>query len=463
MDLLSLKLTVLMAASFVATACAQQPSYGGHDPSRVESEMSYLDNGEIRFGIDLRLGGAITYLADARTQENVVNSHDWGRQIQMSFYGGPQPFAPNGKKPSPHWESLGWNPIQSGDFFRNRSRVLQHRNDGKNLYVKSIPMHWPLDNQPAECTFECWFSLDGRTVRARCRFVNARSDTTQYPARHQELPAVYVNAPYYRLMTYDGSRPFTGDKLTFIDKRWKGNPEDLDGPPWANWLATENWAALVNENGWGLGIWTRDAWRYNGGFFGDPGIGGSADEPTGYLCPNHREILDHNIVYEYEYVLLLDDLDAIRRYACDRQRRPAPPDYRFHEDRQHWRYEDCYDAGWPIKGKLDVRLNGPHPKLIGPESFWQAADAPKLCIRAAYQTNACHARIRWARFGSDGFDEDDCVDFAIEPDGAMHTYTIDLSAASTYEGPMRQLRFDPIANANGGDDQRVQVELITFR
>ena len=25
--------------------------------------------------------------------------------------------------------------------------------------------------------------------------------------------------------------------------------------PWANWLASENWAALLNDDGWGVGVW----------------------------------------------------------------------------------------------------------------------------------------------------------------------------------------------------------------
>jgi len=60
------------------------------------AQMSWLDNGQIRFGADLTIGGAITYLADSDEKVNVVNSHDWGRQVQMSFYCGPNPFEPDG-------------------------------------------------------------------------------------------------------------------------------------------------------------------------------------------------------------------------------------------------------------------------------------------------------------------------------------------------------------------------------
>ena len=34
-------------------------------------DMSYLDNGTVRIGVDLNLGGAITYLADSRRLVNI--------------------------------------------------------------------------------------------------------------------------------------------------------------------------------------------------------------------------------------------------------------------------------------------------------------------------------------------------------------------------------------------------------
>ena len=46
-----------------------------------------------------------------------------------------------------------------------------------------------LEDEPGECTFECWIQLDGATAKVRSRMVNHRSDTTQYAARQQELPA----------------------------------------------------------------------------------------------------------------------------------------------------------------------------------------------------------------------------------------------------------------------------------
>jgi hypothetical protein len=173
-------------------------------PARGE-QMSYLDNGSIKIGVDLDQGGTITFLSRSKWGENMINCHDLGRQIQQSYYSGPHPFG----KAHPGWKNWPWNPIGSGDVFKHPSQILEHSNDGKTLYVKTIPMQWALDNVPGECTFETWITLEGRNVTVRNRLVNHRPDKTQYPAHDQELPALYTIGKLYRLFTFKGDRPFT--------------------------------------------------------------------------------------------------------------------------------------------------------------------------------------------------------------------------------------------------------------
>jgi hypothetical protein len=407
--------------------------------------MSYLDNGAIRLGIDLDVGGAITYLAPTGGQ-NLVNSFDLGRQIQMSYYAGPVPYTPGGKQPPKPWLHIGWNPIQSGDCFGHRSRVIEFRNDGRELYCKCIPMQWPLDNEPGECTFECWFTLSGTTVQARCRFDNHRADTTQYQARMQELPAVYTNGPWYRLFTYTGDRPFSGGELTRIEKR----PQDPG--PWVSWRATENWAALVDDANRGLGIWQPECYEFSGGFAGRPGQGGPQDDPTGYIAPNQIEILDHNIGHEYRYTLVVGTLDEIRRYVYDQPRRPPLPDDRFTADRQHWYLVNARDQGWPIRDSWQVTLDKDDPYLVGPAGLWPAADVPKLYIEAACSSrSAGPAQIFWQTHAEPNFSESNRLSFPLHTDGQWHTYEVDLASHPGYRGSITRLRFDPVPGGTAGD------------
>ncbi|HSU65694.1 MAG TPA: hypothetical protein VLJ39_02375 [Tepidisphaeraceae bacterium] len=422
-------------------------------PERVRRHtlrMSYLDNGVIRLGIDLNLGGAITYLSRSGTDENVVNSYDCGRQIQMSYYSGPVPFSTGDKQPKPNWAHIGWNPIQVGDAFGNPSKVLEHRNDGKQLYVKCIPMHWPLDNVPGECTYECWLELEGNAVHARCRMENHRPDHTQYSARFQEFPAIYTNGPWYRLMTYTGDQPFTGAPLARIER-------DKTAPgPWSHWISPEHWAALVDDHDFGLGVWSPDFCNFDGGFAGKPGAGGPQDGPTGYIAPHALEIIDWNIQHEYRYDLILGRLPDIRRYVYDHAPRPKPPVYRFEKDRQDWIYVNATDAGWPIRGELNILMEQNDPQLIGPVGFWQASDAGTLVIEAASRTKQTNAQVFWKPFGEKHFTDRNAARFQLTSDGAFHAYRLKFSNEPGWKGPITQLRFDPIGSGTAGDWIRIR-------
>jgi hypothetical protein len=436
-------IALLLHASF-GLAWAQ-PKGAAQPAVRTFSGMSYLDNGTLRLGVDLSLGGAITYLSAADKDENVVNCFDYGRQIQMSYYSGPTPFSVGDKRPAPHWAHLGWNPIQTGDDFHHGSRVVESRNDGQEIYVRCIPLIWPLDNVPAECTFESWITLAGNTARVRARLNNARSDTTQYPARRQELPALYTNGPYYRLMTYAGARPFTDGPLVRIEK-----PAGQTFP-WTSWLATENWAALVNEHDRGLGVWQSGCYDFSGGFAGKPGSGGTRDSPTGYLAPGYIEIIDHNIQHEYQYVLILGSLAEIRRYAYAHARPDARPAFRFSKNRQHWSMMNATDGGWPLNGVWRVRLEQPDPQLVSPATFWHASDVPRLEITAACRLTRPLARLYFKTLDDNGLSEDKALNFPLVSDEAEHVYRVDMTAATNYRGVITGLRLDPEPAGAPGD------------
>jgi len=414
-------------------------------------QMSFIQNDQIRLGADLSIGGSVTHLS-ANGGPNMINSHDWGRQIQMSFYSGPNPFEPNGKKPRKSWAGLGWNPIQSGDCYGNRSKMLEHRNDGREIYVKCRPMHWPLNNQPGQCTFECWYRLEGNRVQVRSRLTNERDDTTQYSARAQELPAIYTNGRWYKLVTYKGDRPFSGAEPTVLVDR-----DDGKGWPWRNFYTPEHWVALLDESDWGLGVYLPYACAFTGGFANRPkGTGGPEAAQTGYMGPTIREVLDHNIVYTYDYTLIVGSLQEIRDHVYECEKNRALPHWEFKEDRQHWFSQNTTDAGWPIKDGLRVDLGPGNATLVSPKTSWRAEDAPTLSLRAGFTTTAKSAELLlqpydrldagdWAQWGPEHGRRPKpappvVVDFEIEGDGRVRNLEIDLSANPKYRGAMTQIR-----------------------
>jgi hypothetical protein len=440
--------SVLFLMLTVAGSALAAPDAAKSVPAKPE--MTYLDNGQIRIGFDLSMGGAITYLSKSGSDANIVNSDDLGREIQMSFYSGPVPYVPTGATVSANWKGLGWNPIQCGDFYGHRSQVTQSRNDGKTITLTCIPMQWPLDNVPGKCVFESKITLDGDAALVTGRLINNRDDKTEYPARGQELPAVYTNGPWDKIITYTGDQPYTGDAVRTLPSQF----------PWQGVEATENWVALVNDAGTGVGVWEPDVYHFSTGFFGTPGAGGPSDSPTGYIAPNDTEILDHNIDYSFHYDLIVGNVDAIRKYVYAHAEKPSPPQYRFDRDRQHWIYANATDTGWPIRGALHVNLDGKDPQMIGPPAFWQAADAPTLRIDAAFHTTSSMAQVFWSRADSPGFSQEKSLQFPIQPDGREHVYVVPLASSPEYHGAITGLRLDPEDTGHAGDT--VTVKSIGF-
>ena len=290
-----MKLIVRHCGMFILLFLCGTMAFASDSPSAI-------DNGIIRVGVDLHHGGSISYIAQSKTLENIVNTHDLGRFIGQSYYSGPKPYGHS----NPKWKNWPWNPVSGGDVYGHPGKILEYSNDGKTIYVKVRPMQWALNSVKCKCTFETWISLDGSAVHVRNRLVNSRSDQTPYPAFNQELPAVYTIGKLFRIVTYTGEHPYTHDTLSWIQPV---------PPPWAHWTATENWAALVNEQSWGLGVFHQNVTHFIGGFSGNLGLGDSNSSNTGYLSPISREVIGANTVFTYEYDLIVGNVEAIRNYV----------------------------------------------------------------------------------------------------------------------------------------------------
>ena len=405
--------------------------------------VSYLDNGTIKIGIDLSKGGTITSLGTP-TGMNIVNSADLGREIQASYYVGP-PYTPPGATTNPSYPKWPWNPVQAGDSYGYPSGVLDWYNTGSEIYVKTRPMQWALENVPSNCTMETWYQLNGSVVTVRNRLNNARNDTTQYPCSMVET-AVYLTTQLTHLVTYSGAQPFTGAPTTET--------------PGGSFLGTESWAAYVNNSNWGLGLFLPGNNRFGGVFFGTAG-GGPTSYSTSYLNSTYAEVLDYNIVYDFTYQLILGNLSDIRSYVYANHPADTRPNYQFNGGRQHWRYDYASDSGFPFGDHLHVLLNNSDPAMHGPESSFQAADVPKLYIRAAFDLDPNTvpiAQLFWA--SAAGFSEALSYIFLVNNDGQYHTYELDLASKSTWSGLITQLRFDPIPAGSAGD--YMDIQYISF-
>ena len=440
------RVVVTGAACWAAIAC-------GVVPSPAEAQIQYLDNGSIRLGVDTSKGGAIVVLQPSGTLgsgANVVNTFDLGREIQQSYYSGPSSFVPAGATQHPSWSPWPWNPVQAGDAYGNKSTLIASSTSSTQLYVKSRPKQWALQNVDSECTLEEWITLSGSVATVRNRLTNARSDTAQYAARTQELPAVYTWAKLTQLKTYTGTQPFTSGSLSVIPNA---------GPPWTTFRATEGWAAYVDANDWGLGVFAPNNVKFIGGFAGTPGTGSTTSSNTGYIAPIRAEIIDDDIVYEHTYHLILGSLASIRAFATA-NKPDLKPDYQFRGTRDGWTYTNATDSGFPVTDRLHVNMNSADPQMIGPECSFPAADVPKIFVRVAASVAGAaqtSGRFYWERDnGALPMSTGQSKGFTIAADGQFRTYEVVLSSTSTWTGQISRLRFDPVTSGTTGDFVEVQ-------
>ncbi|MCA9440766.1 MAG: hypothetical protein KC964_08175, partial [Candidatus Omnitrophica bacterium] len=268
-----------------------------------------LDNGTLSLRLDLKGGGAISYLSPSGSNRSLINIHDRGRYVQQSYYAG-RPIDRRDEGQSSTWSPWSWNPIQVGDTYGHVAPILESWVRDGTAYVKCRPLLWDMNNEMAECHMEMWVRLEGRSVHVKNRLTCFRTDNRwALTQNHQELPAVYTIGNLHHLVTFMGTAPWNSGSVTEIDNQ---------GPPWEYWVGTEQWAGLLDDQGFGVGVYNPNAEQFVGGFYGSPG-GLAHDDSTGYIAPIRTEMLDKNTVYEYEYDLIVGTVHDIREFVYSKQ------------------------------------------------------------------------------------------------------------------------------------------------
>ncbi|MBC2596246.1 hypothetical protein H5P28_18410 [Ruficoccus amylovorans] len=268
-------------------------SLAGLLPATALARESYLRNSQLRIGVDLDMGGGISYFSEARSRTNLLNTFDEGRLIQQSYYG---------QKDGSHWgdKPWRWNPVQGGDYRGNEAEILEWKNDGTTLYVKTRPRHWASGELLQDVVMEETITLEGDV--AVIHFSCTYSGDTIHPVTHQETPAVFINAEFPHLYYYGGDRPWSGGELTTLDPGWPNEYYDI----------TEHWAAFVNKRGWGVGVYVPEAdqittYRYEGS-----GRTGTKGDACSYFAPIRSFAFDRPMTFEYTAYLTLGSIEEIR-------------------------------------------------------------------------------------------------------------------------------------------------------
>jgi len=277
----------------------------------TEGEIA-LDNGHICLKQDLGRGGSICYLSRSGEDRNIVNVYDEGRLIQQSYYAG-RSLNRQAEGQSPDWSPWSWNPIQGGNSAGRGARILHAERTDTTLYVKCVPMLWDMSGHEAEAIMEQWTELDGNVVHVHNKLTCHRTDTIYGEGieNPQEIPAVYPISQLSNLYVYIGDAPFTGAELS------APTVECLQDGFWGRYPdVPEKWMAFVDDNNWGIGVYTPTAESFLAGRAGEPG-GDDMSASTSYIAPICTVALMKNSVMEYDYYLIVDSLPAIRATVYD--------------------------------------------------------------------------------------------------------------------------------------------------
>lgn len=414
-----------------------------------------LDNGVIELGMDLTIsGGAITYLGESGIPKNYINNFDRGRQIQQSYYAG-QDLDRTAEGQNPAWSPWPWNPIQVGDSFDNPAEVVEARIEGGIAYVKTIPMLWDMNNEPAECTFETWVELHDNVARVRNRLEIFRTDDiwTNVVVRDQELPAVYTITELNNLVSYLGEAPWTGAPHVEITRIIKpGAP----GFPWNDWpsaeypgSAIERWAATVNDSGWGVGVFYKGTERLLGGSVGQPGQG-EFSSSTMYISPLRRMAFGKTETFEYEYDVVVGTLEEIRDHVYGRMG-PEVWSFETDGDPEGWSLVQHGMSPSVSGGSFTFDVTDVDPIVQSGEVAIAAPLNGYLHLRMRNGTSSTLAQLFWANeFGGPGT-PGHVVNLPVPPsDDGFRDLFVDLSAEPGWKGTITALRLDPANNVTSG-------------
>jgi len=258
------------------------------------SHPAFLENNHVKIGIDLDSGGGIFYFSQNNPARNLLNHHDTGRFIQQSYYGDKDGSWWNG---SP-WR---WNPVQGGGCHGEQAKVLSSVVDSSSIYVKTEPRLWATGAEVPDATMEEWITLQGKTARIHFKFTYTGNKSSK--ATTQELPAVFMDYNLPNLILYTGTKPWTKDILT----------RKVPGWPNESARADENWAAFVNANDWGLGVYfpgSIDMTTYR--FSPAKLTTGPNGNACSYFAPTKKLAITPGWTHEYDIWLTIGMISEIR-------------------------------------------------------------------------------------------------------------------------------------------------------
>lgn len=453
------------------------------DTLEVLPDVLEVENDRYRLGVKLSWGGGISLLQDKRSPRedigNLLNCHDTGRLIQQSYYGVREYDSyENGRFMDSRWA---YNPVQGGDQYGNRSKIVDVRYTENSVTVVSRPLDWAKDNCPTQAYYTNTYTLDKDVVRVD----NTVLDFSGYPHAdaNQELPAFYTVSALGNFVYYGGRAPWSGDTLTWRRELpfWAGEPDCECHLSPDN---TECWCAWVDDSDYGVGLYTPGVEVLYAGRFAYNGSTSPDDDATNYVAPLCVLTLPCYRPLSYSYLLAAGTVEELRAAFSARQAFATNDDLRQPLEGVDFTAltfggeEDfvCFGAS------NQTRLQYADGCAVLQATESQVAD-PYIALRYAKSEPALDAQdfpylVLTYRTDAENSDRADTAElflatdaqrtakagcsqrFALETDGEFHSQVLQPGGLPYWDGRINLLRLDYFSDAREGDTFRLYSLLL---
>lgn len=305
------RITILMFAACVLASCANNGSEpaipaapkpkvtfeAGWPDLKAPANPMYICNGDIQVGVDMDRGGGIFHFSTKNRPQNLLNRYDEGRFIQQSYYGDADGSTWSG-------QAWSWNPVQGGSWNGVKGEVLSTSTASETLNISSKPILWSTGVPADDCVMRELIKLNGQV--ASITFSLMYSGTKTHKARHQELPAVFVDWDLATFVCYNGKKPWTDDPelVSYV-------PANLEVKGNSYQDYTEGWAAFIGPDGQGIGVYSPETSQCTLYRYGQ-GPGGPASPSCSYFAPIKTMSITAGFSWSYKVYLTYGTVDEIR-------------------------------------------------------------------------------------------------------------------------------------------------------
>jgi Bacterial Ig-like domain (group 2)/Bacterial Ig domain len=218
----------------------------------------------VRLGMDMSLGGAVSEFS--LNGADVVAKASYGSHLfAVGLYDG------NGTYDSCNGctGTYGWNPVESGDYYRHGSPILGESISGDTIYIEANALQWIPDDkgggptQPvlSDIIVERWFSpVANHPYVFHERYKITHIGTDSHADANEAVPDYEVSALLFdQFDFYTGTNPGVGAAPTVLPTAQMAQFPALGTVEWLS----EHWAALTNQQGVGFAAYSPQAFPYS--------------------------------------------------------------------------------------------------------------------------------------------------------------------------------------------------------